>query len=161
MNPEQHFPFKEDEEGIHLVLRTTEGVFELRPYDTYIFEPENIALGGLSHVYHITGDNEEEDKYEGFYMWRSQFEKTGHDFDVFVQELKDNGYETIEFEMPHPDDLRAYEQAHGEPFKQPPEISQYSQSTAMEKVIEEALTDFDAKAYWYIGEWGEEYGSQH
>lgn len=163
MNPEQQFPFKEDEEGTYLILKTTEGVFELRPYNTFIFEPSDIAMRGLRHVYHATDETEEENRFEGFYMWKSQFEKAGHDFDMFVQELKDNDYHTEIFDEPHPDDLKAYRQAHEEEFK--PETIQeiadkHEPSKLFEKIVEAAMNDFEAKASWYLGEWEQDNGSQ-
>ena len=41
------YPFKQDAQGYYLNLRTEQGVFELRPYDTYIFKPTSPEHGDI------------------------------------------------------------------------------------------------------------------
>lgn len=156
-NPEREFPWQEDEEGDFLYLKTQQGYFELRPYDTFIFEPLNVAYQGLRHVYHAT--EELEDSYNGFYIWKKLFESYGYNFDVFVEELKDHNYHTETFTEPDPRDLRAYQKAHGEPFV--PSYEDVWKLDLMEhdKIVERAVRNLDEHWYYIEPEWSEEYGN--
>lgn len=153
------YPWKEHDNGEpYIMLRTSDGIFELNRYDTHIFMPNEVAYRGLRHVFHITETNEDTDRYEGLYMWASQFKKVGYDLDVLIQEMQERDFHTEYFDEPHPDDLRAYEKAHGEPFK-PKTLEELADeaepSKLFEKVVQAAMKDFDAKAYYYLSEWAD------
>lgn len=149
-------PFKHDESGEYVPLRTGEGLFELRPEDTVIFEPSDISLRGLRHVFHIV--DEDEDKYTGLHLWKSIFENTEWDYEEFVQDLAKHGYDTQYFSEPDPYDLRAYQKHHGEPFV-PETLEQimdnHEPSHLFERIVELATRNFDDAWKWYSEEWDE------
>ena len=148
-NGEWEYPWQQDAEGYYLNLRTEIGVFELRPYNTYIFLPEDPQHERLTHVYRITEENE--DSLDGFYMWRELFARVGKDLDTFIVELQAHGFETIEFDELEDSDLRAWEKTHGHSY----EPATPPVPTEDEQIID-AIKDLDAKWYWFEGEWNEQ-----
>lgn len=154
---EFEYPWQEHEDGEpYILLRTTKGIFELNREDTVVFMPNDIAMRGLRHVFHITEENE--DKYVGLYMWANMFRKAGLDLDVFIDELQEQDYHTEYFDEPAPEDLKAYEEAHGFAFE--PEtldeiLDHHEPSQLFEKIVEAAMKNFDSGWKYFSEEWGD------
>lgn len=153
--PEWNLPWQYDSEGSYLNLKTELGVFELRPYDTYIFEPVDIKHRRLRHIYHIIDDSSEE-VYNGFYLFRERCDQAGWDYDNLVYELTEHGFHTEHFDDPEPSDIRAWEREHEEKYY--PEtleqiMDKHDSNSVFEAIVESAMRNFDPAWEWYSEEW--------
>jgi hypothetical protein len=137
------YPWYYDEDGPYLWFKTDKGTYQIRRYNTWIYAPTSPEHIELTHFF--ISVSESEDQYDGFHIFKKQFEDCGMDFDTFLAELRTQGFHTEFFDEPSIEDLNAYEKV----YKQA-----YVPQNAMEMYIAKCVAKLDDEWVYYAGEDG-------